>query len=122
MSLKKPFSFFSFFFFRVKNIREVKNICAQTVFSVAHTEHAPPLVKAHTQRPTNTYCTLSHTQTKPSETHTAPGVQLPLCFFIFTPVFCQQSDTQRSQDGRKYAAVDGSVHFTSLVIVHTCNC
>lgn len=68
-----------------KNLGEVKNTCAQTVVSVAHTEHTPPLVKAHMQRPTNTYCTLSHTQTKQSETHTAPGVQLPLFLFCFTP-------------------------------------
>lgn len=67
------------FFFLNNNLKHQNsyNICTQTAFVVAHTEHTLPLAKAHRQRPTNTYCTFSHIQT---ETHSD---RLPAPFFSF---------------------------------------
>lgn len=89
MSLESPF-------FRVNanNLKQQTNlnICAQTVFSVAHTEHTLPLAKAHRQRPTNTFCTFSHIQTKTHKTQT----QRPAFCSIFLILVFANSDTQRS--------------------------
>lgn len=47
-----------------RNHQRTLTICTRTILSVARTESASPLAKAHEQRPGNTHCTFTHSQTK----------------------------------------------------------
>lgn len=47
-----------------RNHQRTVTICTRTIFSVARTERASPLAKAQEQRPGNTHCTFTHSQTK----------------------------------------------------------